>query len=66
MILSGSFGSTNELVDAIWGDLAERYLKPQRYQLRADGAAILEKIHRAREALAQSQKIDNDKLETLH
>ena len=24
MIFSGSFGSTHELVDAIWGDLAER------------------------------------------
>ena len=66
VILSGSFGSTNELVDAIWGYLAERNLKPQRYQWRADGAAILEKIHRAREALARSQQIDKDKSETLH
>jgi hypothetical protein len=54
------------LVDAIWGYLAERNLKPQRYQWRADGAAILEKIHRAREALARSQQIDKDKSETLH
>ncbi len=31
VILSESFGSTNELVEAIWGYLAERNLKPQRY-----------------------------------
>ena len=66
VILLGSFGSTHELVDAIWGDLAERNLKPQRYQWRADGTAILEIIRRAREALARSQKIDKDKSDTLH
>ena len=31
VILPGSFGSTNDLVDAIWGYLTERNLKPQRY-----------------------------------
>ena len=60
VILPGSFGSTNELVDAIWGYLAERNLKPQRYQWRADGTVILEKIRRAREALARSQPIVKD------
>jgi transposase len=57
VILSGNFGSTNELVDAICGYLAERILKPQRYRWRADGAVILEKIRRARETLAQNQPI---------
>ncbi len=60
MILSESFGSTNELVDAIRGYLAERNLKPQRYQWRADGTVIIEKIRRAREALARSQPIVKD------
>ncbi len=40
---------------------AERNLRPQRYQWRAEGAAILEKIRRAREALARSQQINKDK-----
>ena len=66
VIFSGSLGSTHELVDAIWGDLTERNLRPQRYQWRADGAAILEKIRRAREALARSQSIDKCNSETLH
>ena len=41
------------LVDAIWAYLAERNLKPQRYEWRAEGQAILEKIRRARTALAR-------------
>jgi transposase len=60
VIFSGSFGSTNELVDAIWGYLDERNLKPQRYQWRADGKVILGKIRRAREALEQNQPIVKD------
>jgi hypothetical protein len=60
VILSGSFGSSNELVDAIWGYLAERNLKPQRYQWRADGTVILEKIRQAREALARNRPIVKD------
>ncbi len=66
VILSGSFGSSNELVDAIWGYLAERNLKPQRYLWRADRAAIPEKIRRALEALARSRQIDRDHSETRH
>ena len=60
VILPGSFGSTNELVDAIWGYLAERNLKLQRYQWRAAGTVILGKIRRGREALARSQPIVKD------
>ncbi|HEX5222124.1 MAG TPA: IS630 family transposase, partial [Verrucomicrobiae bacterium] len=46
--------------------LAQRNLKPQRYEWRADGKAILEKIRRAREALAQQSRITKDNSETLH
>jgi len=66
VILPGSFGSTNELVDAIWGYLVDQNLKPQRYQWQADGTAILGKIHRFREALERSQRIDKDNSKTLH
>jgi transposase len=49
----GSFASVAELTTAIWAYLAERHLKPQRYEWRAEGQAILAKIQRAREALAR-------------
>jgi hypothetical protein len=48
VVLPGSFASVDELVTAIWNYLAERNLKPQRYQWRAEGKIILEKIRRAR------------------
>jgi hypothetical protein len=35
--------------------LAERDLNPVRYQWKAEGAAILEKIQRARAALAKAK-----------
>jgi len=66
VVLPGSFASVTELVDAIWAYLAEHNLKPKRYQWRADGTVILEKIRRAREALARVQQIPKDKSETLH
>jgi transposase len=47
VVLPGSFASWRELVDAIWAYLAERNLKPQRYEWRAEGKGILEKINRA-------------------
>jgi transposase len=53
VVLPGSFTSVQELVDAIWAYLAERNLQPVRYEWRADGKAILEKIQRARQRLAQ-------------
>ena len=55
-----------ELTDAIWAYLAERNLKPQRYEWRAEGKAILEKIRRAREALARPSPVAKDNSETLH
>lgn len=48
----GSFRSVPELKRAIFNYLAERNEAPRRYQWRADGAKILAKIQRAREALA--------------
>jgi len=64
VILSGSFGSTYEMVDVIWGYLAGWNLKPQRDPWRPDGTVILEKIRRARETLARNQAIVKDEYET--
>ncbi len=66
VVLSGSFTSVGELSEAIWAYLHERNLKPQRYEWRAEGQAILEKIRRARKALASSPHITKDTSETLH
>jgi transposase len=66
VILPGSFASVGELVEAIWTYLAERNLKPQRYEWRAEGRAILDKIRRARDVLAQAQPIPKDISEPLH
>lgn len=49
----GSFRSVPELKRAIFNYLAERNEAPQRYVWKADGAKILAKIQRAREALAR-------------
>jgi transposase len=66
VVLAGSFTSVTELVDAIWRYLGERNLHPQRYEWRASGRSILEKIQRAREALAHQANISKDSTETLH
>jgi hypothetical protein len=60
VVLPGSFGSVKELAEAIFAYLAQRNLHPQRYEWRAEGKAILEKIRRAREALAKEMEIDKD------
>jgi transposase len=54
VVREGSFTSTRQLTDAILGYLAERNLNPVRYQWRAKGAEILEKIQRARQKLAEN------------
>jgi hypothetical protein len=56
-VLPGSFDSVHQLVKAIWDYLAERNLKPTRYEWKADGKAILEKIQRARAVLARQTPI---------
>jgi transposase len=52
VIRAGSFASVGELVADIEAYLAERNADPRPYRWKAEGAAILEKIHRARAKLA--------------
>lgn len=66
VVAPGSFTSVKELVEAIWQYLAARNLKPQRYEWQANGKAILEKIRRARAALACQSPVAKDTSETLH
>jgi transposase/transcriptional regulator with XRE-family HTH domain len=51
-VRDGSFTSVKELAAAIETYLRQRDLNPVRYQWKAEGRAILEKIQRAREGLA--------------
>ena len=55
-IRDGSFTSVKELQQAIEAYLAERDLNPKRYVWKAEGQAILDKIQRARTALALAVK----------
>ena len=55
VIRSGSFGSVKELVVDIRAYLAERNGAPRPYKWKAEGAAVLAKIQRARTALANAQ-----------
>ncbi len=52
VVREGSFGSVGELITAIDVHLAHHNLKPTPYRWKAEGAAILEKIQRARAAQA--------------
>jgi transposase len=54
VVREGSFGSTRQLAEAIVAYLAERNLNPVRYQWRAQGSEILEKIKRARQKQADN------------
>jgi transposase len=58
VVLPGSFASVEELTKAIFAYLEHRNLHPQRYEWRAEGKVILEKIQRARQALAQNQPVN--------
>ena len=53
VIRAGSFASVKELVADIEVYLAQRNADPKPYKWKAEGAAILKKIQRARAALAQ-------------
>jgi len=55
VIRAGSFASVNDLVADIKAYLAQRNADPRPYTWNAEGAAILEKIQRARAALARAQ-----------
>ena len=63
VVREGSFRSVGELVRSIEAWPAERNRQPQRYVWRAEGAAILEKITRARAKLGE---IKADTSRTLH
>ena len=63
VVREGSFQSVAELIRTIEGWLAERNREPQRYVWRAEGAAILEKIVRAR---AKLEEIKADTSRTAH
>jgi len=63
VVREGSFRSVGELVRSIEAWLAERNRQPQRYVWRAEGAAILEKITRAR---AKLEEIKADTSRTPH
>ena len=54
-IREGSFKHVRELTQTIETYMAERDLKPKRYVWKAQGQAILEKIHRARAAAKKSE-----------
>ena len=51
VIRTGSFASVGEFMSDIKAYLAERNANPRPYKWKAEGAAILEKINRARAAL---------------
>ena len=53
-VRAGSFKSVQELTDAITAYLAERHQNPRPYRWKASGKDILEKIRRARQALAET------------
>ncbi len=54
VIREGSFTHVRELTQAIEAYISERDLAPKRYVWKAQGQAILEKIHRARAATKES------------
>jgi hypothetical protein len=56
-IRDGSFTSTKELIASIESYLKERDLSPKRYVWKAQGHAILEKIHRDRAALQKNNNV---------
>jgi len=56
VVLPGSFGSVQELKEAIFGYLDQRNLAPKRYVWKAKGEEILAKIKQARERLNEILK----------
>lgn len=54
-IRDGSFTGVRELVDSIENYIAHRDLEPKRYVWKAEGKTILEKIQRARSAIAANR-----------
>lgn len=56
-VRDGSFASVQELIAAIESYLLQRDLAPKRYVWKAQGQAILEKIHRAKAALVAQNNV---------
>jgi hypothetical protein len=56
VVREGSFENVPELITAINVHLAHHNLNPTPYRWRAEGAAILEKIQRARAAQTKSNE----------
>lgn len=54
-VRAGSFASVKELTDAITAYLAERNQNLRPYKWKASGKDILEKVHWARKALAETE-----------
>ena len=54
-VRAGSFASVKELTNVITAYLSEHNQSPKPYQWKASGTGILAKIHRARQALAETQ-----------
>jgi transposase len=54
-LLNASFGSLKDLAQRILDYIAEHNLAPKRYVWKAEGRAILEKIQRAKEKLAEDE-----------
>jgi hypothetical protein len=55
VIRAGSFASVNQLIRDVKNYLAQRNADPKPYVWRAEGAAILAKIKRARAALYKAE-----------
>ena len=55
VIRAGSFASVNQLIRDVKNYLAQRNTDPKPYIWRAEGAAILAKIKRARAALDKAE-----------
>lgn len=63
-VVTGEFDSLPD--KRRFADETERNFKPRRYEWRADGRVILEKIRHSRNARASLPAVTKDSLETLH
>ncbi len=66
VLREGSFSSVRELVAAIEAYLARWHLAPKAYRWHAQGAEILAKVYRARQALAAQGKLNKPVSMTAH
>ena len=57
VVCDGSFTSVQELKDDIETYMVEGNLEPKRYLWKAEGKAILQRLHRARQILSNLNKV---------